>query len=111
MFRMTKRVYESMRSCQILPSNAVFRCFFHHQKKELRANKTKDPYRGASTKTAERRARKERGDNEYATNREYLMQRKEEQLLDTTSKLCRQINYSLNFRKRTFKTQQPWANN
>ena len=27
-----------------------------------------------------------------------------EQLLDTTSKLCRQISYSLNFRKRTFKT-------
>ena len=25
-------------------------------------------------------------------------------LLDTTSKLCRQISYSLNFRKRTFKT-------
>ena len=24
--------------------------------------------------------------------------------MDTTSKLCRQINYSLNFRKRTFKT-------
>ena len=32
-----------------------------------------------------------------------MLQRKEEQLLDTTSKLCRQINYSLNFRKRTFK--------
>ena len=30
MFKMTRRVYESMRSCRILPSNAIFRCFFHH---------------------------------------------------------------------------------
>lgn len=51
------------------------------------------------------RTRKEAADSEQAANRdrEYLLQRKEEQLLDTTSKLCRQISYSLNFRKRTFK--------
>ena len=38
--------------------------------------------------------------------KEYLLFRKEEQLLDTNSKLCRQISYSLNFRKRTFKTKK-----
>ena len=60
--------------------------------------------RTATSKTADRRQRKDRTDDaDYARNREYLLQRKEEQLLDTTSKLCRQINYSLNFRKRTFK--------
>ena len=30
MFKMTRRVYESMRSCRIPPSNPIFRCFFHH---------------------------------------------------------------------------------
>ena len=102
---MTKRVYDSMRSCQILPSNAIFRCFFQHQKKEQRSQRPKDSYtRVPNNKQAERRQRKDRTDDaDYARNREYLLQRKEEQLLDTTSKLCRQINYSLNFRKRTFK--------
>lgn len=42
MFKMTRRVYESMRSCRILPSNAIFRCFFHHQKKEQKSARTKD---------------------------------------------------------------------
>lgn len=110
MFKMTKRVYESMRSCHILPSNAIFRCFFQHQKSEQRATRAKvDPSKQLTgqMKPKEQRVRKERSDNnEYAQNREYLLQRKEEQLLDSTSKLCRQINYSLNFRKRTFKTKE-----
>ena len=106
MFKMTRRVYESMRSCRILPSNAIFRCFFHHQKKEQKTARSKDQQRGnaGASSTRRDRSKKERNDNDYAQNREYLLQRKEEQLLDTTSKLCRQISYSLNFRKRTFKT-------
>ena len=78
MFKMTRRVYESMRSCRILPSNAIFRCFFHHQKKEQRLARTKDVGRGGGTARREQRVKKERTDNDYATNREYLLQRKEE---------------------------------
>ena len=109
MFKMTRRVYESMRSCRILPSNAIFRCFFHHQKKEQRLARTKDVGRGGGPNRREQRVKKERTDNDYATNREYLLQRKEEQLLDTTSKLCRQISYQLNFRKRTFQTSNSYG--
>ena len=34
MFKMTKRVYGAMQTCHILPSNAIFQCYFQHQKKE-----------------------------------------------------------------------------
>ena len=85
MFKMTKRVYESMRSCRILPSNAIFRCFFHHQKKELKMNRGKDGKNGgglggasAQMRRPADRQKKDRADNEYSTNREYLLTRKEE---------------------------------
>ena len=41
-----------------------------------------------------------------AHDKEYLITKKEEQLLDTNSKLCRQISYQYQFRKRTFKSDQ-----
>ena len=68
----------------------------------------KELLRGGGNQASARRERrqKDRGDNDYYMNREYLITRKEEQLLDTTSKLCRQISYSLSFRKRTFKTKR-----
>ena len=40
----------------------------------------------------------------FANDRNYILWKKEEQLLDPQAKLCRQISYQLGFKKRTFKT-------
>lgn len=109
MFKMTKRVFEQMQSCHILPDNSIFHLYFLHQKKELKQAKSKDIQKTnvASRKEARDTAREAAQTTQQAQQtKEYLLFRKEEQLLDTNSKLCRQISYSLNFRKRTFKTKK-----
>ena len=58
MFKMTRRVYDSMRSCQIRASNDIFRCFFGHQKKEQKANKMKELLRGGGNPNTARRERR-----------------------------------------------------
>jgi len=54
----------------------------------------------------EREAAAKRKEEGVAFDKEYLITKKEEQLLDTNSKLCRQISYQYQFRKRTFKSDQ-----
>jgi pentatricopeptide repeat protein len=64
MFKMTKRVYDAMRLCRILPSNAIFQCYFQHQKKEQKISRSKDAMKAnAPGARKEPKTKKNRDDN------------------------------------------------
>ena len=105
---MTKKVYETMRRYETPPNNGILMNYINQQKAELRLRKKERTVLYAMNKNREESRKQKEAEraDPVAHDKEYLITKKEEQLLDTNSKLCRQISYQYQFRKRTFKSDQ-----
>lgn len=82
-FRITKNLYETMVRFQIPIDNRIKMAYFLHFKKDLAEQKSMNNKGGRKANLA----------NEQINDKEYLIIRKEQQILITNSKLCKRVGY------------------
>lgn len=84
-FRITKNLYETMVRFQIPIDNRIKMAYFLHFKKDL-ADQKKESMNSKG-------GRKVNQAQEQISDKEYLINRKEQQILITNSKLCKRVGY------------------
>lgn len=82
-FRITKILYETMDRFKIPIDNRIKMAYFLHFKKDLADQKKVNNKGGA----------KSNQEHEQISDKEYLINRKEQQILITNSKLCKRVGY------------------
>lgn len=98
-FRITKNLYETMvRFCIPIDGRIKVRQYLHF-KKDLKKAKDEAKAKGVS-RNAKQLAQ------EHISDKEYLINRKEQQILITNSKLCKRVGFQYKFKKRTFLTAE-----
>jgi hypothetical protein len=112
-FRITKRIFETMQKYGLTASTTIQRYYLLHYKKHLMEVKQKNR---AGVKTQHESGHiqrmqqpnriKQKTDQNVLSDKEYLICKKEEQILNPNSKLYKRIGHEYKFRKRTFKTEK-----
>jgi hypothetical protein len=82
-FRITKNLYDTMVRFQIPIDNRIKMAYFLHFKKDLAEQKEMNSKGGRKVNQAQ----------EQISDKEYLINRKEQQILITNSKLCKRVGY------------------
>jgi hypothetical protein len=102
-FRITKNLYETMVRFQI-PIDDRIKIVFYQAFKNFLKEKGDEAKNKASNKNGGKNGRNGFA-HEQISDKEYLINRKEQQILITNSKLCKRVGYQYKFVKRTFKTK------